>query len=187
MILVEYEVACRSCMNADNFGHSFMFDGKAEYFFEKGIMKSEYITAQNILTILDKGEDACDHCGSTNLEISNIEIDGKSPNINPNATQFKLFISTTPSGDVAIKNRGHQYIPPGFLPEAFELIEKIISEIPANKFEEKNTGHIHFTVSTININNTSDRRNQLEHLSFAGFSEQQIAKFISIARNHYIK
>jgi hypothetical protein len=187
MKILTYQVACKSCLRSDGENHMIMIMDSFEDFSENRLLKSEYQLGKYVVKYLNERGKPCQFCQSTNLEISNIEFDGIKALVGRNIDQFQLVISKHENGQVEMKPGGSQYLPKGFLNEAFELIDKAQLDTPMSECEEKSIGNIRIVVSTRTIGNDDYRTNRLEQFSFVGFDKETIVNMIDQIKSHIIK
>ena len=182
-----YKVACKSCLQTDGISHTIMIMNSYEELFEDRLLKSEYQLEQYVKDHFRETNNPCEFCKSYNLEISDIEFDREKALVGSNVDQFQLVITKDGDGEIDVKTGGSQYLPSGFLNEAFDIIETAIANTPKNEFEEKYIGNIRFVVSTGFIDNDSFRTNRLEQFKFVGFSKEKTANIVSIMKSRIIR
>jgi len=158
-------------------------------FYENRMLKSEYQLERYIKSYLSRNDKPCQFCQSDNLEISDIEFDGRRAMCDQEVVQLQLVFSKDENGQIEVRTGGTRYLPNSFLPEAFKLIDKAIANTPNSEFEEKPIGNIRFVVSTGFIGNDNERTNRLEQFSFVGFSKEDTIDYVAqiksqILRNH---
>lgn len=187
MKTLKYKVACKSCLNTDGIDHMIIISNGYSDFFENRMLKSEYDLGKYIKTYLKNNDKSCQFCRSNNLEISDIEIEGRKASIGREVTQFQLVITKYENGQIAIKTGGSQLLPKGFMTEALRLIEQAIKETPKSEFEEKHIGNVRFVVATGFIGDDDHRTNRLESFSFVGFDKDTVESIIGDVKLQLIK
>ena len=143
-------------------------------FIENRILISEFELANYIKEFYEEENKTCPSCGARNFDFSEIEIAGKKAKIGEDVDQFILVIMKHENNQIELKVGGSKYLPKGFVPEAFELIEETFHSIPSHEFESKRIGNLRFVVSSGFIGNDANRTNRLEQFSFVGFDKAQI-------------
>jgi hypothetical protein len=178
MKVLNYKVACKSCLQTDGMNHLLMITGSNSDLIENRLLKSAYSLERYVKDQLRESNQPCQFCGSNNLAISDIEFDGKKAMVDSNVDQFQLVLSKIANGQIEIKTGGSQYLPFEFLPEAIKVIEDAIQGTALDEFEEKQVGTVRFVVSTGFIGNDEFRTNRLEQFSYVGFSKQSLLNMV---------
>jgi hypothetical protein len=187
MKTLTYKVACKSCLYSDGISHMMSTIDPNDSFIENRIRWSEYKFEMYIKKFLKANNKPCFFCGSNNLEINDIQLDGKSVSVSQKTDQLQLVFNKRPDGQVETRNGGSVYVPDGFLKEAFVIIENTITNTPNNEFEDKKVGSTRIVVSTGFIGNDNYRTTRLEQFSFVGFSKDLLLRILASIKPQLIK
>jgi len=182
-----YQVACKSCLQTDGVSRLTMIKDSFEEFYEGRRLKSEYQLSQIIIDFLKSSKQPCQFCGSYNLEINEIEFDGKQALVGQDVDQLQLVISKNQNGKIDIRTGGSQYLPKGFLKESIEIMEKAIEKAHDSEFTDKQIGNARFVVSTGFIGSDDYRTNRLEQFSFVGFSKKDLRDMVGHIKSQMVK
>ncbi len=187
MIIIEYKIACKSCLKTDGIIDIMRLNTDIQFFFENRLLKSEYALGKHLKSLLQENNLPCQFCGSNNLDIRDISIEGKKALISNESDQMQLVLSKHESGDIEIKTQGSKYLPKDFMPIAFDLIQQAIQETHDSEFEEKHIGFVSFVVSTGYIGNDDYRTYRLEQFSFVGFNKVELGDLVGQMKNQMLK
>jgi len=182
MKTLEYKSACKSCLLAERDPQFIMVAQPEKVLYENRYFKSEYQLTLFVQRYIDEVAIVCQNCGSNNLHISDIHIEGKAVLPGENTTQFQLVVIKHEDGQIELKTGGSKYLPEGFLKEAFQIIEDAINEPPEHKFENGNWGNARFVVATGFIGKNVARTNRLEQFNFVGFDKALLVEKVMQAK-----
>ncbi|KAA3437663.1 hypothetical protein [Rufibacter hautae] len=185
--LLNYEFACKTCLKTDGMRHKILIADSYSDFYENRLMKSEYQFQTIIKDYLKKNKKSCPNCKSYNLEISDIEFDSKNALVGRRIDQIQLVLMKHENGQIEIQTGGTQYLPTGFLKEAFKIIESVLLDTDKTEFEEKKIGNVRFVVSTRFIENDDYRTSRLEQFKFVGFDKETIVRAVTQIKGQMVK
>ena len=192
--IVNYSTICRNCLASYGFRHSrtFFMPMSIDKAFRQ---KTEFEIGNEIENIGRRDVISCDNCGSTNIEVYDIEIDGTKiyafenivEHCNTTKTQFFILNIQKENGKCELKIGGTVKLDSAFENECLQYI-KNINNFLDYEFVSHDKGQFNIVISSKKSNSSENLTlNKIERLVNLGVSYQEILETVKNIESKQIK
>jgi hypothetical protein len=146
MNVISYNIGCRNCLTSDGIRHSYIIKGQDA---EDLSHKTEFGVMLLIEKYRNEDNHLCERCGSSNVEVSDLEIDGTAVydydalgrRCDERGEEMLQFNISKQGSQINLRVGGSQYIDQDLTRLAILQIPKLLSFRPADNFNNHQNGH----------------------------------------------